>query len=313
MATRNQVLSLFGASPEQILEQRRREQASEVLKQRDPFARAGGAIGMGLARLFGGEPAEVTRQRELYSQLEGVNFENPEQMRAAAASLSSQFPDRALQLLSMAEQSEARQQQIATSQAQATKAGFTTAPRFVGYTDTYGKDAMGQTVVMGKKPLYENTPLPLADYDKYINKEGAYADWYPKKGEASGPATQSNALPEGSVTFGTGIGTPVALLPNGKYATLTDEGNIGAILDEQGLKALGGLVDPKRAGETPEGEGILDTISSVVKGRNVGQTPDTPTVPKTTSDAEKERQARIAAKRGDIIPDWLQGRRYDQE
>jgi len=119
MATRNQVLSLFGASPEQILEQRRREQASEVLKQRDPFARAGGAIGMGLARLFGGEPAEVTRQRELYSQLQGVNFENPEQMRAAAASLSSQFPDRALQLLSMAEQSEARQQQIATQGAQA--------------------------------------------------------------------------------------------------------------------------------------------------------------------------------------------------
>ena len=118
MATRNQVLSLFGASPEQILEQRRREQAAEVLKQRDPFARAGGAIGMGLARLFGGEPAEVTRQRELYSQLQGVNFENPEQMRAAAASLSSQFPDRALQLLSLAEQSEARQQQIATGVAQ---------------------------------------------------------------------------------------------------------------------------------------------------------------------------------------------------
>ena len=118
MATRNQVLSLFGASPEQILEQRRREQAAEVLKQRDPFARAGGAIGMGLARLFGGEPAEVTRQRELYSQLEGVNFESPEQMRAAAASLQNQFPDRALQLLGMAEQSEARQQQVATGVAQ---------------------------------------------------------------------------------------------------------------------------------------------------------------------------------------------------
>jgi len=118
MATRNQVLSLFGASPEQILEQRRREQAAELFKQQDPFARAGGAIGMGLARLFGGEPAEVTRQRELYSQLQGINFENPEQMRAAAASLSSQFPDRALQLLGMAEQSEARQQQIATGVAQ---------------------------------------------------------------------------------------------------------------------------------------------------------------------------------------------------
>lgn len=117
MATRNQVLSLFGASPEQILEQRRREQAMEVLKQSDPYQRAGSAIGVGLARMFGGEPAEVTRQRELYSMLEGVNFESPEQMRQAAATLQSQFPDRALQLISMAEASEAKQQDIATSKA----------------------------------------------------------------------------------------------------------------------------------------------------------------------------------------------------
>ena len=118
MATRNQVLSLFGASPEQILERRRREDALSVLKQQDPFARAGGAIGLGLARMFGGEPAEVTRQRELFGKLEGVNFENPEQMRAAAATLSSQFPDKALQLITMADNMETSQQRRATAEAQ---------------------------------------------------------------------------------------------------------------------------------------------------------------------------------------------------
>ena len=118
MATRNQVLSLFGASPEQILEQRRREDALSVLKQQDPFARAGGAIGLGLARMFGGEPAEVTRQRELFGKLEGVNFENPEQMRAAAATIASQFPDKALQLITMADSMETSQQRRATAEAQ---------------------------------------------------------------------------------------------------------------------------------------------------------------------------------------------------
>ncbi len=118
MATRNQVLSLFGASPEQILEQRRREDAMSVLKQQDPFARAGGAIGLGLARMFGGEPAEVTRQRELFGQLEGVNFENPEQMRAAAATLASQFPDKALQLITMADSMDTSKQRRATAEAQ---------------------------------------------------------------------------------------------------------------------------------------------------------------------------------------------------
>lgn len=125
MATRNQVLSLFGASPEQILEKRRQEQAAAVLQQRDPFQRAGSAVGLGLARLFGGEPAEVTRQRELYGKLEGVNFESPDQMRAAAATLASQFPDRALQLITMADSMETSQQQRATSEAQAQAATAT--------------------------------------------------------------------------------------------------------------------------------------------------------------------------------------------
>jgi len=116
--TRNQVLSLFGASPEQILAKRRREDAMAVLRQQDPFARAGGAIGLGLARMFGGEPAEVTRQRELYGKLEGVNFENPQQMRAAAATLASQFPDRALQLVTMADAMETSQQRRSTAEAQ---------------------------------------------------------------------------------------------------------------------------------------------------------------------------------------------------
>jgi len=274
MATRNQVLSLFGASPEQILEQRRREQAAEVLKQRDPFQRAGGAIGVGLARLFGGEPAEVTRQRELYSQLEGVNFENPEQMRAAAASLAPQFPDRALQLLGMAEQSEARQQQIATSAAQETKAGFTTAPRFVGYQDVYGKDMMGQSVVVGKKPLYENTPLPLEDYEDYINRKGAYADWYPKEGEVMpGPTSTSTAIPENAIRFNTGVGAPVALVGE-EYFIITDEGTLGPRVEN--IRDLGGVVDPQRTTE--------DSVSSAPQQRKAQrEAQETVTEPSTTT------------------------------
>jgi hypothetical protein len=76
MAQRDQVLGMFGASPEQIIARIRREQAQEVLRTQDPFQRAGGAIGMGLARMFGGEPAEVTRQRQFTaSTLQGVNMD----------------------------------------------------------------------------------------------------------------------------------------------------------------------------------------------------------------------------------------------
>lgn len=120
MATRNQVLGMFGASPEQILARRRREQAQEVLRTQDPFQRAGGAIGMGLARMFGGEPEEVTRQRRLQQALQGVDMTNPEQMTQAASMLNQAgFSNEAMQLLSRADEFKTSAQQRATSEAQA--------------------------------------------------------------------------------------------------------------------------------------------------------------------------------------------------
>lgn len=105
MAQRDQVLGMFGASPEQIMARIRREQAQDVLSTQDPFQRAGGAIGMGLARMFGGEPAEVTRQRQLQQTLQGVNMEDPDQMTQAARVLNqSGFSNEAMQLLSRADQ-----------------------------------------------------------------------------------------------------------------------------------------------------------------------------------------------------------------
>ena len=105
MAQRDQVLGMFGASPEQIMARIRREQAQDVLSTQDPFQRAGGAIGMGLARMFGGEPAEVTRQRQLQQTLQGVNMEDPQQMTQAARVLNQAgFSNEAMQLLSRADQ-----------------------------------------------------------------------------------------------------------------------------------------------------------------------------------------------------------------
>jgi len=120
MAQRDQVLGMFGASPEQIMARRRREQAQEVLRTQDPFQRAGGAIGMGLARMFGGEPEEVTRQRRLQQALQSVDMTNPEQMTQAARMLNQAgFSNEALQLLSRADEFRTSAQQRATSEAQA--------------------------------------------------------------------------------------------------------------------------------------------------------------------------------------------------
>jgi hypothetical protein len=104
MATRQQVLSLFGATPEQI-QQREREQLREFLaSQRTPETIAGSAIGLGLARLFGGESADVVEARKLQGVREGLDLTTEEGMRDAARRLQEAgFEDRALQILDMAD------------------------------------------------------------------------------------------------------------------------------------------------------------------------------------------------------------------
>ena len=111
MARRNEVLTLFGATPEQIMEKQRREQAAMVLGQQDPFARAGSAIGVGLARMFGGESADVIEARRLQETKQGLNLNTSEGMREAASRLSAAgFEDRALELLNMADQRDTAEQ-----------------------------------------------------------------------------------------------------------------------------------------------------------------------------------------------------------
>ena len=60
MATRSQVLSMFGATPEQVLQaELQRQQDFLRSASGDPYQMAGAALGLGLARLFGGKSKEV--------------------------------------------------------------------------------------------------------------------------------------------------------------------------------------------------------------------------------------------------------------
>jgi len=253
MATRNQVLSLFGASPEQILEQRRREQAADILKQADPFQRAGSAIGVGLARMFGGEPAEVTRQRELYSQLEGVNFENPEQMRAAAASLQNQFPDRALQLLSLAEQSEARQQTIASSKAQQALAER----QANEVTRKYKVKVKVFEPLIPGGPAVEKTKEQIIDVKGTLNEDGKFnpyggqLDFLQQQGADVSLVDDLPKVNAEAVGIPNRQGVDIRREPDGGYVIVNDDERIVRKLTEEEVKSLGGKPPEPQKEELP--------------------------------------------------------------
>jgi hypothetical protein len=308
MATRNQVLSMFGASPEQIMERQRQEQARAIQQIRDPYQQTGTAIGMALGNMFGGESAEVARQRELYSMLGQVNLDSPESMRMAASTLKDRFPDRALQLLSMADQLQTNVQSRATSKAQEEKANIVSVPRLVGYSDVYGKNDMGETIIVGQKPVYQNVPIPRSDIQAYNERQGKYQEWFDPTQPPTGDNTvEVKPIPENAVRLPeTKNGTNVVLVGDDFYIA-TDEGNLGRkITREEFIKDLGGALP-----EEEEGPGVLDRLGNLFKGRN-SQTPSTetqtPVASAPASDAEQRRRERVANKREDIIPDWLKGR-----
>ncbi len=102
MATRQQVLSLFGATPEQIMQTQREQQQAFMQSQRSPEGMAGGAIGLGLARLFGGPSSEMQMAERMQQAIAGVNPNDPEALRSLAQSVAQFAPERALQIAAYA-------------------------------------------------------------------------------------------------------------------------------------------------------------------------------------------------------------------
>ena len=72
MARRDQVLSLFGASPAQVLQRIREENQALMAKQRSPQAAVGFGMGSELMRAFGPEDPRVTQARQRQAIAQGI-------------------------------------------------------------------------------------------------------------------------------------------------------------------------------------------------------------------------------------------------
>ncbi len=72
MPRRDQVLSLFGASPAQILQQIRQEEQTRMAQMRSPEAKVGFGLGRAIGRAFGGEDPRVTQARQRQAIAQGI-------------------------------------------------------------------------------------------------------------------------------------------------------------------------------------------------------------------------------------------------
>jgi hypothetical protein len=106
MATRSQVLSMFGMTPDQVLQQELENQRSLLNAQQSGFGRTGAALGLGLGRLFGGKSEQLTRAEQLQERFKGVDVNSPEALREAARGIADLAPEQALQIATYANQLE---------------------------------------------------------------------------------------------------------------------------------------------------------------------------------------------------------------
>jgi hypothetical protein len=93
-------------TPEQVLQEELQRQQSFLNSQQSGFGRTGAALGIGLARLFGGKSEQLTRAEQLQERFKGVDVNSPEALREAARGIADLAPEQALQIASYANQLE---------------------------------------------------------------------------------------------------------------------------------------------------------------------------------------------------------------
>jgi hypothetical protein len=149
MATRSQVLSMFGATPEQIREQELQRQQSFLNSQQSGFGRSGAALGLGLGRLFGGKSEQLTQAEQLQERLKGVDVNSPDALREAAKGIADIAPEQALQIASYARQLE-RDQMAPT----------VNLPVQVGTKPKYMLNPLTQQYEqVGEEPIFRDVPF----------------------------------------------------------------------------------------------------------------------------------------------------------
>ncbi len=97
----------------QILQQNQEQTQAFMMQQPDGYSKVGAALGLGLNRLFGGTPEQQAMDSEIYKlneqknkAWEGVDLENPDQLRARAQELRQVNPALAMQFQQAAIQAE---------------------------------------------------------------------------------------------------------------------------------------------------------------------------------------------------------------
>jgi len=281
--TRNQVLSLFGMSPDQIMQQEQEARRKEIAAIEDPYRRSGMQMGQQIEGMFGGgaESPDVTRARQLQATLQNVNMSDPDQMTAAAQVLhQAGFSNEALQLLARADDFRTTAQTRQTSAAQEaqleTQAGQVQVPILTMKT-TVNLDGSTSTT-----PTVSNVYVPKEQRQEYLDRFN--------QAMQGGGATDDTNQPQPDSIVKTKSGARVGLYGD-KYYFLTDDNKQAGLVAD--IEELGGLASSEAEAGTQTQTNVPQQRKSRRASAEVTPTVSTPT---TTSRGQMGRTSTTVKK-----------------
>jgi len=179
MATREQILGMFGATPAQVRQRQLNQEQAERDSSSSGMDKAGKAIGQGLGTLFGLKSPEMEMADQMQGAMQGVDLQDPTQLRALAQTVSSFNPQSALLIAEKAREIE-----------QQTTGERVDLPAIVGYEPIMKLDIQGNSVKVGEKPIFQKVPHTKVDgkWTPIIDYGQSKAEGTPKE-----ETTQSNA------------------------------------------------------------------------------------------------------------------------
>lgn len=207
MARRDQVLSLFGASPAQVLQRIREEDLQFMSQMQTPESRVGFGLGRAIGRAFGGEDPRVKQARQRQAIAQGIQApmgtsgyfaEAAQRFQEQGMTESALAATQQAQVLRQAEQEKAQAQRAQTAAVEFVSAQNPELGALVASGAMAPKDAI-EAVRKGKEPIKVGDVL--VNVDPKTNKAAIVFDARNRKPQTKyeilTPAEKTNlGLPE---------------------------------------------------------------------------------------------------------------------
>ena len=305
MATREQILGMFGATPAQVRQRQLNQEQAERDSSSSGMDKAGKAIGQGLGTLFGLKSPEMEMADQMQGAMQGVDLQDPTQLRALAQTVSSFNPQSALLIAEKAREIE-----------QQTTGERVSFPIIVGYknkpyTNTYtGEVTVSQEAIYKEVPHTKNADgewIPMLKYGQ-SKAEGTPKEETPTSNPTMLYDPDSGNLKENPDYDPTKPATPSMFGPGPGISSPTPSVNGPSVMEPQQNEVVAGM-DPSIANRDMTTIANMDPRQSIAPPPNLQGIGDTVRVD-TASDDPSRQEVSVTAPAIQKVSDDILIRRY---